>query len=79
MDSLDVLIRKAEDIVKGRETVENQDDFKKLYEQATKMEPHEALRLVMQADTDEERKFFNYIANMNVQRRQKEVIERNLF
>lgn len=54
-------------------------DLKKLYEIAREIEPNKALRLVMQADNDEERKFYAYIANMNLQRRQKEVIRKGLF
>lgn len=50
-----------------------------LYELAVKMEPSESMRLAMVAKSDEERRFYAYIVNMNLQRRQKEVIEKNIF
>lgn len=54
-------------------------ELKELYDVARAVEPNQALRQVMTADTDEERRFFAFIANMNLQRRQKEVILKGLF
>ena len=53
--------------------------LERLYEMAVKMPPSEAMRLVAQAKSDEERRFYAYIMNMNLQRNQKIAIERNLF
>ena len=50
-----------------------------LYEAARKMPPGEAMRMAQSAETDEERKFWAFIADMNLQRAQKEAIENNLF
>lgn len=46
---------------------------------AAKMEPSEAMRMVMASDNEEERNFYAYIVNMNLPKKQKEVIEKNLF
>ena len=50
-----------------------------LYEMAVKLDPVEAMRLANKSKTHEERCFYVYIVNMNLQRKQKEVIEKNLF
>lgn len=50
-----------------------------LYEMAAKLEAQEAIRLIRNAADEEERRFYTYIVNMNLQRRQKETLERNLF
>lgn len=50
-----------------------------LYEMAVKMDPSEAFRLANEAKTHEEKYFYVYITNMNLKRKQKEVIEKNLF
>lgn len=54
-------------------------NLKQLYEAAREVEPNQALRHVMTADSNEERRFFAFVANMNLQRRQQQVIEKNLF
>ena len=54
-------------------------DLKQLYEAACAVEPNQALRQVITADSDEERRFFAFVANMNLQRRQQDVIEQHLF
>lgn len=55
------------------------DELKKLYETAKQVPPSKAMRLVQQATSDEERRFYGFIAEMNLQRAQKEVIQKNLF
>ena len=52
---------------------------KKLYEVAVGLDPSTLLRLVQRSNSDEERKFFAQIADMNLQRVQKQVIEEKLF
>lgn len=54
-------------------------NLKQLYEAARKVEPNQAMRYVMTTDSDEERRFFAFVANMNLQRRQQHVIENHLF
>lgn len=42
---------------------------KSLYERAIAVDPDEALRMAMEAKDTEEKRFFTYIADMNLQRR----------
>ena len=55
------------------------DDFKKLYQAACSIPPGEALEMARRAESNEERNFFAFIADMNLQRAQKKAIEMNLF
>ena len=41
--------------------------------------PEDTLRLILEAESQEERDFFNMIGNYLLQQKQKQVIERNLF
>lgn len=50
-----------------------------LYEKAKAMEPQELIKYIKEAKSDEERIFYASIANLELQRRHKEVIEKNLF
>lgn len=50
-----------------------------LYEMAAKMEPSEAMKLLMASENEEERRFYAFIVNLNLPKKQKEVIEKNLF
>ena len=50
-----------------------------LYELARKIAPAAAMRLVRQTQDDEERRFYAFIAEMNLQRAQKIAIKNNLF
>jgi len=79
MKSLAEKIQSAEEQRKGSDTVLENADLKELYEKAKNMDPSKAMRFVQQAQDDEERKFYAFIADMNLQRAQKKAIERNLF
>ena len=57
----------------------SEDKSKDLYELAKNIDPGKALTLMRNAKSVEERNFYVYIADMNLQRSQKTVIERNLF
>ena len=52
---------------------------KKLYETAKSLGHANALDFARKAESEEERKFFAYIADMNLQREQRKAIEKNLF
>ena len=52
----------------------NKSELKQLYETARTVLPGEALQMVHSAESDEERNFFAYIADMNLQRAQWEYI-----
>lgn len=51
----------------------------KLYQKAREVPFGLALKLATETENEEERKFYGYIMKMNLQRKQKEVIEKNLF
>lgn len=53
--------------------------LRELYETAKAVPPGYALNMVRQARTDEERNFFAYICDMNIQREQRKAIENNVF
>lgn len=53
--------------------------YKELYKIASELEPAEAMALVDEAESYEERKFYVGIANMVLQRKQEELIENNVF
>lgn len=52
----------------------NESELKRLYETAKAVLPGKALQMVRNAECDEERNFFSYIADMNLQRAQWEYI-----
>ena len=54
----------------------NESELKQLYETAMAVLPGEALQMVRNAKSDEERNFFAYIADMNLQRAQWEYINK---
>ena len=50
-----------------------------LYQTARAIPSGYALNMVRQAKTDEERNFYAYICDMNIQREQRKAIENNVF
>lgn len=50
-----------------------------LYEAARAIDQAAALDMIRNAQTAEEERFWTYIADMNIQRAQREAIERNVF
>lgn len=54
----------------------NETELKQLYETARAVLQGEALQMVRNAECDEERNFFAYIADMNLQRAQWEYINK---
>lgn len=57
----------------------NISSFKNLYQIAKSIDSATALNLIRNAQSEEERNFFAFIADMNLQRKQKEAIEWNIF
>ena len=53
--------------------------YTNMFRDIKKLQPEDTLQLVMEADDEEERKFFELIGNFLLQQKQKKVIERNLF
>lgn len=54
-------------------------EIKELYEMARNIPGKELLPLMKNAQTEEERKFWAYVYNMNLQRSQKIAIQNNRF
>ena len=53
--------------------------FEKIYEEIDNLQPEDTLKLVLEASTEEQRNFYEMIGNYLLQKRQKQVIEGNLF
>ena len=53
--------------------------LKELYQEVREVPSGLAMKLAEQAESEEERKFYAFIMTMNLQRKQKEAIEKNLF
>ena len=50
-----------------------------IYDELKKLKPEDTLQLVMEAENDEEKQFFEMRGNYLLQEKQNKVIERNLF
>lgn len=50
-----------------------------IYDELKKLKPEDTLQLVMEAENDEEKQFFEMFGNYLLQEKQNKVIERNLF
>lgn len=55
------------------------DKYCRMYEDIKQLQPEDTLQLILEAKTKEERDFFELISNFLLQKKQKQVIERNLF
>ena len=53
--------------------------YNKIYEDIAKLQPDDTLQLVLEAETEEEKSFYEMVGDFLLQREQKQVIERNLF
>ena len=53
--------------------------FNKIYKDIAELQPDDTLQLILEAETEEERDFYELIGNYLLQTRQKQVVERNLF
>ena len=55
------------------------DKYLNMFHDMTNLQPEDTLQLVMEAKNDEERDFFEMLGNFLLQKKQKKVIEGNLF
>lgn len=55
------------------------DKYLDMYHDMKNLQPEDTLQLVMEAKNDEERDFFEMLGNFLLQKKQKKVIEGNLF
>lgn len=53
--------------------------YNEIYQDILKLEPQDTLQLSLEAETEEERAFYEMIGNYLLQTAQKKVIERNMF
>ena len=53
--------------------------FSKIYKDIATLQPEDTLQLVLEAETEEEREFYELIGDYLLQTKQKKVVERNLF
>ena len=53
--------------------------YEELYKEIEKLKPKDTLQLVLEAETEEQREFYEMVGDFLLQKKQKKVIERNLF
>ncbi|MDO4469369.1 MAG: hypothetical protein Q4C84_05935 [Bacillota bacterium] len=53
--------------------------YEKLYQEIEKLQPEDTLQLVLEAETEEQKDFYEMVGDFLLQKKQKEVIERKLF
>lgn len=53
--------------------------FEKIYEEIASLQPDDTLQLVLEARTEDEREFYEMIGDYLLQKKQDQIIERNLF
>lgn len=57
----------------------NIEKYLNIYNDIKQLQPEDTLQLILEAKTEEEQEFFELIGNFLLQKKQKQVIERNLF
>lgn len=53
--------------------------YEKIFEDIKGLQPEDTLQLVLEAETEEQRRFYEMIGDFLLQRKQRQVIERKLF
>ncbi len=53
--------------------------YEKIYEDIKNLQPEDTLQLVLEAETEEQRSFYEMVGDFLLQRKQRQVIERKLF
>ena len=53
--------------------------FEKIYEDIKTLQPEDTLQLVLEAETEEQRNFYEMAGDFLLQKKQRQVIERSLF
>ena len=53
--------------------------YEALYKEIEKLKPEDTLQLVLEAETEEQRECYEMVGDFLLQKKQKKVIERNLF
>lgn len=53
--------------------------YEKIYEEIELLQPEDTLQLVLEAETEEQRDFYELVGDFLLQKRQREILERNLY
>ena len=53
--------------------------YNKIYEDIKKFQPEDTFQLILEAETEEEKDFYELVGDFLLQMNQKQVIERNMF
>lgn len=53
--------------------------YEQIYNEIKKLQPEDTMQLVLEADTEEQREFYEMVGEYLLQRKQKESIERTVF
>ena len=53
--------------------------YNEIYKDIVSLQPEDTLQLVLEAETEEEKTFYELIGDFLLQMKQKQVVERNLF
>ena len=53
--------------------------YEKIYEEIERLQPEDTLQLVLEAETEEQRNYYELIGDFLLQKKQRQVIERKLF
>ena len=53
--------------------------YERIYEDIKRLQPEDTLQLVLEAETEEQRSFYEMVGDFLLQRKQCQVIERKLF
>ena len=53
--------------------------YSEIYKEIMKLNPNDTLQLVLESETEEEKDFYEMVGDYLLQRKQKEVIDNNLF
>ena len=53
--------------------------YEKIYEEIEQLRPEDTLQLILEAKTEEQRRFFEVVGDFLLQKKQRQVIERKLF
>ena len=53
--------------------------YEKIYEDIKILQPEDTLQLVLEDETEEQRSFYEMVGDFLLQKKQRQVVERNLF
>lgn len=53
--------------------------YEQIYEEIQRLQPEDTLQLVLEAETEEQKSFYEMVGDFLLQKKQRQVIERKLF